>query len=96
MTKEQIVNEVEKEILTKLFGGATTDYFNIQVGPLTFNYASKLNKVLVPIEKRLISIIDDNGDLMLPMLNSKVNIRDIKDYLLKEIENETRRSSTNL
>lgn len=96
MTKEQIVNEVEKEILTKLFGGATTDYFNIQVGPLTFNYASKLNKVLVPIEKRLISIIDDNGDLMLPMLNSKVNIRDVKDYLLKEIENETRRSSTNL
>lgn len=96
MTKEQIVNEVEKEILTKLFGGATTDYFNIQVGPLTFNYASKLNKVLVPIEKRLISIIDDNGDLMLPMLNSKVNIRDIKDYLLKEIENETRRSTTNL
>ena len=96
MTKEQIIDSVEKEILTKIFGGATTDYFNIQVGPLTFNYASKLNKVLVPIEKRLMNLIDDNGDLTLPMLNSKVNIRDVKDYILKEIENETRRSTTNL
>ena len=63
MSKKDIIQRVEDKFFTDFWGGTSSNFFTVDVGPFKYNYTHKVNAILEPIEKKLADIIDEQGNI---------------------------------